>query len=190
MKNKFNHENLSKFTKLLPVLEANLYARNVLCLTVEKNNLFMTLLFLKNHTNLQFKMLTCISGVDYPKSKKRFKIVYELLSFRHNTRLRVAVFSDEIYPITSAVKVFNAAGWYESEIWDMLGVFFFDHPHLTRLLTDYGFEGFPLRKDFPITGFVESSYAYTEKRVLNSKISLDQGLKSFNYESPWENVGD
>jgi NADH/F420H2 dehydrogenase subunit C len=132
--------------------------------------------------------LTCISGVDYPSNKFRFKVVYDLLSVKYNTRIRVKVLTDELTPLESCGSVFAAANWYESETWDMYGIFFTNHLNLTRLLTDYGFEGYPLRKDFPLSGFVEASYDYTRKRVTNERIELSQEYRSFKFSSPWETL--
>ena len=179
--------NLKTFFKLAPILNAHVYNKCI-SITVAKSQLLNTIFLFKNHTNFQFKMLSCISGVDYPNKKRRFKVVYDLLSVKYNIRIRVKVFSDEITPIDSLTKIFPAAGWYESEIWDMFGVFFKDHPNLTRLLTDYGFEGYPLRKDFPLSGFTEVSYDFTKKQVLNSKIELSQEFKTFKFSSPWETI--
>ena len=187
MTNKLIKENLKIIVKKLPVVNIHFY-QGILSITVPMNRLVSTLSILKNHINFQFKVLSCISGVDYPNKKRRFKIVYELLSLKYNTRLRVKVFVDELTPIKSSISVYPAAGWYESEIWDMFGVFFVDHSNLTRLLTDYGFEGYPLRKDFPLSGFIETSYDYNKKQVLNSKIELSQEYKSFNFKSSWEDL--
>jgi NADH:ubiquinone oxidoreductase subunit C len=109
-----------------------------------------------------------------------------LLSVKYNVRIRVKILTHELSPVKSIEKLFSAANWYESEIWDMFGVFFSNHTHLTRLLTDYGFEGYPLRKDFPLSGFVETSYDYSKKRVLNEKIELCQEYRTFKFSSPWE----
>lgn len=180
-------KNFKTFINILPVLNAHLY-NNCISFTISKNQLLKTLFLLKNHTNFQFKMLSCISCVDYVNKKRRFKIVYELLSVRYNTRIKIKIFSDEIDPIESTTNIFSAASWYESEIWDMFGVFFQNHNNLTRLLTDYGFEGYPLRKDFPLSGFTEVSYDFTKKQVLNNKIELSQELKTFKFTSPWEDI--
>ena len=187
MTNKLIKENLKTIIKKLPVVNIHFY-QGIISITVPMKRLVSTLSILKNHINFQFKVLSCISGVDYPNKKKRFKVVYELLSLKYNTRIRVKVFVDELSPIESSVGIYPAAGWYESEIWDMFGVFFVNHSNLTRLLTDYGFEGYPLRKDFPLSGFIETSYDYTKKQVLNSKIELSQEYKSFNFKSSWEDL--
>lgn len=187
MNKKFTFSNLKAMLKTLPLVKVNIH-KTVLSLTVINDQLKNTVFVLKNHLNFQFKMLSCISGVDYVNQKLRFKIVYEMLSVRYNVRIRVQTFVNELTPVDSITKIFPAAGWYESEIWDMFGVFFLNNTNLTRLLTDYGFEGYPLRKDFPLSGFVESGYDYTKKQVLNSKIELAQEYKSFELYSPWETL--
>jgi NADH dehydrogenase (ubiquinone) Fe-S protein 3 len=187
MNNLFIAENLKIITKLLPILKIQIH-QNEISLVVKRNHLIPVLIFLKNHIKYQFKILTCISGVDYPSHKYRFKVVYELLSVRYNIRIRVKVLTNELMPIESCCNVYPAAGWYESETWDMLGIFFTNHVNLTRLLTDYGFEGYPLRKDFPLSGFVESSYDYTRKRVTNERVELSQEYRSFKFTSPWETL--
>lgn len=187
MNNLFIIENLKKITKILPVLKIQIYQKEI-CLIVNKNFILIILFFLKNHINYQFKVLSCISGIDYPSNKHRFKIVYDLLSVRYNSRVRLKVLTDELMPIESCGNIFPAADWYESEIWDMFGVFFSNHSNLTRLLTDYGFEGYPLRKDFPLSGFIETSYDYTRKRVANERVELSQEYRVFKFTSPWETL--
>lgn len=180
-------KNFKTFIGTIPILNAHLY-NNGISLTVSKNQLLNVIFILKNHTNFQYKILSCISCVDYINKKRRFKIIYELLSVKYNTRLKIKIFSDEITPVESITKIFFAANWYESEIWDMFGLFFQNHTNLTRLLTDYGFEGYPLRKDFPLSGFTEVSYDFIKKQVLNNKIELSQEFKAFKFSSPWENI--
>lgn len=187
MNNLFIAENLKRITKVLPILKIQIYQKEI-SIVVKRDHLLLVLFFLKNHIKYQFKILTCISGVDYPSNKYRFKVVYELLSVRYNTRLRIKVLTDELMPIESCGRIFAAAGWYESEIWDMFGVFFSNHSNLTRLLTDYGFEGYPLRKDFPLSGFIETSYDYTRKRVANERVELSQEYRVFKFTSPWETL--
>lgn len=186
MLSQLNSSNLCKLKKYLPILQINKFNKNFISLTVHRSKIVPTLNFLKNNVSFQFKILSCISGVDYPDKKTRFKIVYELLSLRFNNRIRVYTYCDELTSLSSSAEVFKAASWYESEIWDMFGVFFAKHPNLTRILTDYGFEGYPLRKDFPLSGFVESGYDYTKKQVLNTKLELSQEFKNFEFESPWK----
>jgi NADH dehydrogenase (ubiquinone) Fe-S protein 3 len=187
MNNLFITKNLKELVKILPVFKIQIHQKDI-TLVVKKEYVKNVLVFLKNHTNCQFKMLTCISAVDYPAVKYRFTIVYELLSVRYNVRIRVKTFTDELTPINSVESVYLAAGWYESEIWDMFGVFFSNHSNLVRLLTDYGFEGYPLRKDFPLSGFVEVSYDYTRKRVSNERVELSQEYRAFKFASPWESL--
>ena len=187
MNNLFIAENLKVITKVLPILKVQIHQKEI-SLIIRNKHLIPVLTFLKNHIKYQFKILTCISGVDYPAKKYRFKVVYDLLSVRYNVRLRIKVLTDELTPIESCNKIFAAANWYESEIWDMFGIFFSNHTNLTRLLTDYGFEGYPLRKDFPLSGFVEASYDYTRKRVVHERVELAQEYRAFKFTSPWETL--
>jgi len=146
------------------------------------------LFFLKNSILCQFTIITCISGVDFPKNKYRFHLIYELLSLKYNSRVRIKIFTHELLPVCSSVDIFSAANWFESEIWDMFGIFFTNHPNLKRLLTDYGFEGFPLRKDFPLSGFVEMRFIENLKRVSTESIEFSQEYRTFNFISPWQNL--
>jgi NADH dehydrogenase (ubiquinone) Fe-S protein 3 len=156
-----------------------------LIITVRPEKLLSTLIFLKNNTHCQYKLLTCISGVDFPYREKRFEVVYELLSLTYNARIRVKTRIDEINSIDSAVSIFPAADWWEREIWDLYGVFFKNHPDLRRILTDYGFEGHPLRKDFPLSGYVEARYDERKKRVVCEPLSFAQEFRTFELNSPW-----
>lgn len=185
MLTKLTEKHLKNLLFMLPIQNVQVYNGEI-NLTIPNEFTAIVLKFLKNHTNTQYKVLSCISCVDYPNKKNRFKLVYELLSIKYNSRLRISILTNELDPVNSASKVFCAANWYESEIWDMFGVFFQNHPNLTRLLTDYGFEGYPLRKDFPLSGFVETSYDFTKKQVLNNKLELSQEYKNLNFNSPWE----
>lgn len=142
--------------------------------------------FLKCHHNAQFSVLTDIAGVDFPNRQYRFEIVYNLLSIRFNSRLRVKTYCDELTPLESAYQVYKAANWYEREIYDMFGVIFTNHPDLRRILTDYGFEGHPFRKDFPLTGYVEVRYDDEEERVVIEPIEMAQEFRKFDLKSPWE----
>ena len=180
-------KNLKTLIKILPILKIQIH-HNDITLVIKKEQLKSVLLFFKNNINFQFKILTCISGIDYPSKKNRFTVIYELLSVRYNTRIRIKVFTDELSPIESVEEVYAAANWYEAEIWDMFGVFFNNHTNLVRLLTDYGFEGYPLRKDFPLSGFVEVSYDYIRKRVSNERVELSQEFRVFKFTSPWESL--
>jgi NADH-quinone oxidoreductase subunit C len=136
-----------------------------------------------------FKMLIDICGVDWPARGKRFDVVYHLLSLTTNRRIRVKVRTDEATAVPSAIAVYTGAGWFEREAWDMYGIKFDGHPDLRRLLTDYGFEGHPLRKDFPLTGFVELRYDDDAKRVVYQPVQLVQEFRDFDFESPWEGAG-
>lgn len=131
-----------------------------------------------------------ISGADYPTRSQRFEVVYHLLSVQYNARIRVKTYADEVHPVPSATSVFRSADWYEREIWDMYGVFFIGHPDLRRILTDYGFEGHPLRKDFPLTGYTEVRYDEEKKRVVSEPLQLTQVFRNFEANSPWEQVGE
>lgn len=144
------------------------------------------LLFLRDHTNTQYKMLMDITAVDYPNESERFHVVYNLLSIQYNVRFRVKARISELTPIASVVSIFNSAGWWERETWDMFGIFFENHPDLRRILTDYGFEGHPLRKDFPLSGYLEVRYDDSEKRVISEPLQMTQDFRYFDFGSPWE----
>jgi NADH dehydrogenase (ubiquinone) Fe-S protein 3 len=144
--------------------------------------------FLKNHVNTQFKLLIDITAVDYPSRLMRFELVYNLLSIQHNARIRIKTTVDEITPISSVTQLYSSAGWWEREVWDMFGIFFSNHPDLRRILTDYGFQGHPLRKDFPLSGFVEVRYDDSEKRVINEPIEITQEFRYFDFASPWDQI--
>jgi NADH-quinone oxidoreductase subunit C len=161
-------------------------AKGELAVTVKREMIVRALTFLRDDAQCLFKSLADICGVDFPDRPERFEVVYNLLSLRHNQRIRVKVTTDEETPVPSATRVFSAANWYEREIWDMYGVMFSDHPDLRRILTDYGFDGFPLRKDFPLTGFVQVRYDEEKKRVVNEPVRLGQEFRRFDFMSPWE----
>ena len=157
-----------------------------LTVTVSKSILLKVLNFLKDDKVFQFKQLIDICGVDYPNRIDRFEIVYHLLSISLNQRIRVKLSVNDGDTVPSIVSIFDAANWYEREVWDLFGVIFTDHPDLRRILTDYGFEGHPLTKDFPLYGFVQVKYDDSEKKVVNEKVNLVQDFRDFNFESPWE----
>lgn len=157
-----------------------------LTLTVSVEKLISILTFLRDDVQCQFINLTDISGVDYPQREKRFEVVYQLLSPRQNLRIRVKIEADEDTMVPSAVGVFSGADWFEREAYDMYGILFTGHPDLRRILTDYGFEGYPLRKDFPLTGFVEVRYSNEAKRVIYEPVELRQEFRNFDFLSPWE----
>ena len=157
-----------------------------LTVEVEVSELIATLTFLRDDAQCQFISLIDISGVDYPSRAARFDVVYHLLSPRQNLRIRVKVATDEDTPVPSATPVYLGADWYERETYDLYGVLFSGHPDLRRILTDYGFEGHPLRKDFPLTGFVEVRYDDEVKRVVYEPVELRQEFRNFDFQSPWE----
>ena len=173
---------------ILPIVRFELYNKES-CFLIKTNLLSEILILLKNHFKYQLKVLTCISGVDYPENLYRFQVVYELLSIRYNSRVRLKVFVDELTPMNSIENIYSGAAWWESEIWDMFGIYFFNQTNLTRLLTDYGFQGYPLRKDFPLTGFTEACYNTTKNRVVYENLELAQEYRTFEFISPWENYG-
>jgi NADH-quinone oxidoreductase subunit C len=146
------------------------------------------LTFLRDDQNSQFKQLVDLTAVDFPDREQRFEVVYNLLSLKHNQRARLKLAADEETQVPSASKVYSAAIWLEREVWDMYGIFFAEHPDLRRILTDYGFEGHPLRKDFPLTGYVEVRYDEDTKRVVYEPVKLVQEFRSFDFMSPWEGM--
>jgi NADH-quinone oxidoreductase subunit C len=176
-----------------PVLEEVLVEKQIaydeLTIVVASGAIPRVLTFLRDEPSLLFKELVDLCGVDYPERERRFDVVYHLLSMHHNQRIRVKVETDEATPVPSVVSVFPTANWFEREAWDMYGILFSDHPDLRRLLTDYGFEGHPLRKDFPMTGYVEMRYDEEQKRVVYEPVKLRQDLRSWDFLSPWEGSG-
>ena len=157
-----------------------------LSVEIDREQLLSTLEFLQDDPNCRFGCLIDICGVDYPERERRFDVVYHLLSPWHNRRIRVRVKTDEATPVPSAVTVFPAANWFEREAYDLYGVLFVGHPDMRRILTDYGFEGYPLRKDFPLTGFVEVRWDDEVKRVVYNPVRLSQEFRNFDFLSPWE----
>lgn len=159
-----------------------------LTITIARADVIAVLTKLRDDPALQFEQLIDLCGVDYPSRGERFDVVYHLLSPRKNVRLRVKISTDEATPVPSVIPVFPNANWYEREAYDMYGILFADHPDLRRLLTDYGFQGFPLRKDFPLSGHVEVRYDDEKKRVVYEPVRLTQEFRSFDFESPWDGV--
>ena len=157
-----------------------------LFIEVDIENIISTILFLKTNEKCRFKQLIDITAVDYPEKEKRFKIVYLFLSHEFNQRIILSYSINENEVISSLTSIFPAANWMEREVFDMYGVNFKDHPDLRRILTDYGFEGHPLRKDFPLTGHSEVRYSEDRKKVVNEPVKLEQNYRNFDYESPWE----
>ena len=166
------------------------YALEELTLTVYAGSITRVLTILKDNSKCLFKQLIDICSIDYPERFQRFDVVYHLLSVEKNQRIRIKVATDGITPLSSVTGIYACANWYEREVWDMMGIPFADHPDLRRLLTDYNFEGHPLRKDFPLTGFYEVRYDETEKRVVYNPVSLSQDYRTFDFLSPWEGMLD
>jgi NADH-quinone oxidoreductase subunit C len=164
--------------------------RNELILTIKRDTLIPFLTFLRDDANVDAHQLMDICGVDYLAEAERFTVVYQLLSLRHNHRLRVKVTTAEDQPVPSVVTVFPTANWFEREVYDLFGIYFAKHPDLRRLLTDYGFDGHPLRKDFPMTGFVEVRYDPAQSRVAYEPVKLVQDYRNFDFTSPWEGMTD
>jgi NADH-quinone oxidoreductase subunit C len=158
--------------------------------TVAAERIVPALTRLRDDPELLFEQLIDVCGVDYPDRPKRFDVVYSLLSVSKNQRLRIKVETDEDTPVPSAVPVYPSANWFERETWDMYGVFFADHPDLRRILTDYGFDGHPMRKDFPLTGYVELRYDPDLRRVVYEPVKLTQEFRTFDFASPWEAITD
>lgn len=171
------------------VLSADVGRTGELVVTARAAAVVKVLTFLRDDANCLFKQLMDIAGADWPAEEMRFEVAYFLLSLKHNQRVTVKVFTNEETPVPSVTGVFNSANWPERECWDMYGVMFSDHPDLRRLLTDYGFEGHPLRKDFPLTGYVEVRYDDEQKRVVYEPVKLTQEFRSFDFLSPWEGPG-
>jgi len=157
-----------------------------LFIDVNVEDIISTILFLKTNKKCKFKQLIDITAVDYPQREKRFKIVYLLLSHENNLRIIINTSIDEKETVPSITKIFPSANWMEREVFDMYGISFKDHPDLRRILTDYGFDGFPLRKDFPLTGHTEVRYSEEKKKVISEPVKLDQEYRNFDFESPWE----
>ncbi|GAM89770.1 hypothetical protein ANO11243_078090 [Dothideomycetidae sp. 11243] len=145
--------------------------------------------FLKYHTAAEFTQVSDITAVDYPTRENRFEVVYNMLSVRHNSRIRVKTYADEASPVPSITSLYDGANWYEREVYDLFGVFFVGHPDLRRIMTDYGFDGHPLRKDFPLTGYTEIRYDEEKKRIVVEPLELTQAFRNFGDSSAWEQVG-
>ena len=159
-----------------------------LMITVYSDTLVPLCTFLKNHMGTRCSQLIDITAVDYPDRENRFTVVYNLLSVDLNSRIRLKTEVDGLTSIESVTALYPCAAWWEREVWDMFGIFFTNHPDLRRILTDYGFQGHPLRKDFPVTGYTEVRYDETEKRVIYEPLELSQEFRSFDFASPWESL--
>ena len=173
-------------SKLSSKIQSSLVENEELLISINENNLVDVIQFLKSNENCKFRQLIDIAGVDYPNDEKRFQLVYLLLSLEHNMRIKISVRFQVDQNISSLTKVFPSANWMEREVFDMYGIRFKNHPDLRRILTDYGFKGHPLRKDFPLTGFNEVRYSEKEKKVVYEPVKLEQNYRNFDFESPWE----
>ena len=183
--------NLQKIEKLInSELSSKIQNSNILneelLIEVEENNLIDVVQFLKSNEDCKFKQLIDIAGVDYPENEKRFELVYLFLSHEKNLRIKVLIKFEIGQSIISLTKIFPSANWMEREVFDMYGIKFKNHPDLRRILTDYGFKGHPLRKDFPLTGFNEVRYSEKDKKVVYEPVKLEQNYRNFDFESPWE----
>ena len=173
-------------SSLTPTVKISKINFGQLFIEIDIEALYSTILYLKTNNKCRFKQLIDITAVDYPKKAKRFKLVYLLLSHENNLRILININIDEKTHVPSITKIFPSANWMEREVFDMYGVSFKDHPDLRRILTDYGFKGYPLRKDFPLTGHTEVRYSEEHKKVIYEPVKLDQEYRHFDFESPWE----
>ena len=184
-------ENLKKLEKhinseLSIKIHNSVINNDELLIEVGENDLIEVVQFIKSNEKLKFRQLIDIAGVDYPEEEKRFNLIYLFLSHENNSRLKLLVKFETSQTINSITKIFPSANWMEREVFDMYGIKFKNHPDLRRILTDYGFKGHPLRKDFPLTGFNEVRYSEKEKKVVYEPVKLEQNYRNFDFESPWE----
>ena len=185
MKNLINLEKKIN-SELTTKIKKTSIKHNQIFVNIDKEDLIDVVLFIKTNQDIKFRQLIDITAVDYPEQTQRFKIVYLFLSHEFNQRMILSYFVNEKELIPSLTSVFPSANWMEREVFDMYGVNFKDHPDLRRILTDYGFEGHPLRKDFPLTGHTEVRYSEERKKVINEPVKLEQNYRNFDYKSPWE----
>ena len=183
--------NLNKLEKLInselsSKIQSSLIENNELLIEINENDLIQVVQFLKSDEKFKFRQLIDIAGVDYPDKEKRFKLIYLFLSHENNNRIKISINFETNQIINSITKIFPSANWMEREVFDMYGIKFKNHPDLRRILTDYGFKGHPLRKDFPLTGFNEVRYSEKEKKVIYEPVKLEQNYRNFDFESPWE----
>lgn len=163
-------------------------SKNEMVLLTYPQYIVPLLSFLRDHTFTRYKQLMDLTAIDYPTREERFSVVYNLCSVDWNSRIRIKTHLDELTPISSVTQLFSCAAWWEREVWDMYGIFFYSHPDLRRILTDYGFKGHPLRKDFPLSGYVEVRYDDSEKRVVTQAVEYSQEFRFFDFASPWEQI--
>ena len=173
-------------SELTSKIQKSLINFDELLIETTSEDLIQVILFLKSNDKLKFRQLIDIAAVDYPEEEKRFKLIYLLLSHEMNTRIKISINLEIGKKVPTITKVYPSANWMEREVFDMYGIEFSDHPDLRRILTDYNFEGHPLRKDFPLTGFNEVRYSEKEKKVIYEKVKLEQNYRDFDFESPWE----
>ncbi len=180
--------NLEKLinSELASKIQNSKIENNELLVEINDNDLVEVINFLKSNDSCKFRQLIDIAGVDYPENEKRFQLVYLFLSHENNTRIKLKIELDASQQIQSITKIFPSANWMEREVFDMYGIKFKNHPDLRRILTDYGFKGHPLRKDFPLTGFNEVRYSEKDKKVVYEPVKLEQNYRNFDFESPWE----
>lgn len=182
----FLNLDVNYFSTLMNIIPFHIYKiTHEPCLIIQFENVWKTVFFFKNHNLSDFNCLVFICGIDYPERENRFEILYDFLSLSFNSRLSIKTSVNEITPIKSIVSIFPSANWWEREIWDLFGVFFIDHPDLRRILTDYGFQGFPLRKDFPLTGYVEVVYDEKLKHVKVQPLQITQEFRFLDVVNPW-----
>ena len=184
-------ENLKKIEKIInselaSKVQNSIIINEELTLEIDINDLIEVVQFLKSNDKCRFRQLIDIAGVDYPEKDKRFQLVYLFLSHENKTRIKILIKFQPNESINSLTKIFPSANWMEREVFDMYGIKFKNHPDLRRILTDYGFKGHPLRKDFPLTGFNEVRYSEKEKKVVYEPVKLEQNYRNFDFESPWE----
>lgn len=182
MKENFKIKNIFYLLKVLPVTKVNKTIKSLQSFYINHRYILPVFYFLKYHTNTQYKIISDICAVDYPQKNNRFEVVYNLLSIKFNNRICIKTSVNELQFIDSISNIFKGANWFEREIWDMFGIFFKGHPDLRRILTDYGFEGFPLRKDFPLSGTVEVRYCDIKKRVVYEPANFSQEFRNFEFE--------
>jgi NADH-quinone oxidoreductase subunit C len=180
-----NLEKLINSELSIKILKSSI-SNEELLIEINVNDLMESIQFLKSNENCKFKQLIDIAGVDYPENEKRFELIYLFLSHENNTRIKLLIRCEINQVINSITKIFPSANWMEREVFDMYGIKFKNHPDLRRILTDYGFKGHPLRKDFPLTGFNEVRYSEKEKKVIYEPVKLEQNYRNFDFESPWE----
>ena len=173
-------------SELSSKIKSSIIDNDELLINVAEKDIVDVVQFLKSNDNCKFKQLIDIAGVDYPDNEKRFELVYLLLSHENNLRIKLLIKFETGQSINSLTKIFPSANWMEREVFDMYGIKFKNHPDLRRILTDYGFKGHPLRKDFPLTGFNEVRYSEKEKKVIYEPVKLEQNYRNFDFESPWE----